>query len=333
MDNPQNYLDYIMKSHGYSTKRYNTLRTAYHNKPTALQKASYDLHLIGIVKGSDATNLDDILKAGISPNPCNTYGESLVHMVCRRGDEKLLQVMIQNGCNVQVADDYGRTPLHDACWAANPAFDTVEMLLERDLTLLQMTDCRGFLPLSYVRKDQWPAWIDFFDRKKHLYFPNLLSTTVHYDDDIKSTHSTVSTVSEFVDQDPNSRPLPDPVNALPLDLANMVASGTMKPEEAILLRNKRLATTCTKKVQPKVIDETKELEDDDDSESGDDDSDEDDSDDYDSEDDSDYDSEDDDDSDDLTDAEMEELMGVLSIQLRGAQSSGMGIPAVGVTKV
>jgi Ankyrin repeats (3 copies) len=320
MDNPQNYLDYIMKSHGYSTKRYNTLRTAYHNKPTALQKASYDLHLIGIVKESDATNLDDILKAGISPNPCNTYGESLVHMICRRGDEKLLQVMIQNGCNVQVADDYGRTPLHDACWAANPAFDTVEMLLERDLTLLQMTDCRGFLPLSYVRKDDWPAWIDFLDRKKHLYFPNLVSTVVH-DDIIKSTHSTVSsTVSEFVDQDPNSRPLPDPVNALPLDLANMVASGTMKPEKAILLRNKRLA--ATRKSQLNVIDEGNDEDDDSDCCSDDDDSD--DTDDYDSDYDDDdflddYDSdedEDEDDLDDITDAEMEELMGVLSIQLR-----------------
>lgn len=299
-----------MKTRGYCTKRYNTLHTAYHNKPTELQQASYDLHLIGIVKGGDAENLDEILKSGVSPNPCNSYGESLVHMVCRRGDQKLLQIMIQNGCDIQVADDYGRTPLHDACWAAEPAFDTVELLVERDLTLFQMADCRGFLPLSYVRKDHWPAWIEYFNKKKNAYWPNLSSTINDDDDsDSKSIISTVSTVSEFVEQSPNTRPLADPRNALPLDLAKMVASGQLKPEEAIRLRNKRVS----KAAKPQAIDEEKELEESDE---------DDDSDDYDSDDDSEYDSDDyDEDDDDLTDVEMEELMGVLTIQLRGAETS------------
>jgi ankyrin repeat protein len=287
-----------MKQRGYSTKRYSTLKTAYHNKPTALQKASYDLHLIGIIKASESEDLNEILKAGISPNPCNTYGESLVHMVCRRGDYKLLQVFIQNGCDIQVADDYGRTPLHDACWAAEPAFDTVTMLLEQDSTLLQMTDCRGFLPLSYVRKDHWPAWVQYFDTKKDLYFPNLLSTVLE-----QSMHSTVSTVCEFVDQSPDTRPLQDPTHALPLDLANMVASGAIKPEEAMYLRNQRMAKHESE---------------------GDDDSDDDDSDD---DDDSEYDSDDDDNSDYDTDDEIfdneefKNLLGNLTLRLESPRPS------------
>lgn len=235
---PQVYLDEVMQSRGYSTKKYKTLQTAYHNKPSQLQNASYDLHLIGIVKRGNAEDLDEILRSGVSPNPCNTYGESLVHMVCRRGDQKLLQIMIQNGCDIQVADDYGRTPLHDACWAASPAFETVTMLLDKDPSLFLMTDCRGSLPLSYVRKEHWNEWIDFIDSKKDVYWPNLIQC-----DDKASSIPT--NISEYCAMNPNTRPLPDPMNALPLDLANKVAAGTLTPQEAIYLRNQR--TTILKK--------------------------------------------------------------------------------------
>jgi Ankyrin repeats (3 copies) len=232
VQSPQDYLDEMMTSRGYSTKKYKTLQTAYHNKPTELQNASYDVHLIGIVKRSNSADLEEIMRSGISPNPCNSYGESLVHMVCRRGDQKLLQIMIQNGCDIQVADDYGRTPLHDACWAASPAFETVQLLLDKDPTLLQMTDCRGSLPLSYVRKEHWEEWSEFLESKKDTYWPNL--TTV-----VNGTDATSEALSAFVAMNPNSRPLPDPANALPLDLANKVASGVCTPQEAIFFRNQR----------------------------------------------------------------------------------------------
>lgn len=59
------------------------------------------------------------MEAGLSPSPCNAYGESLVHLICRRGDADMLQVMLDMGTDIAVADDFGRTLLHDACWAAN----------------------------------------------------------------------------------------------------------------------------------------------------------------------------------------------------------------------
>lgn len=210
----------------------------------------------------------------MSSNPANTYGESLVHMVCRRGNDTLLQIMIENGCDIQVADDYGRTPLHDACWAADPAFDTVELLLQLDLTLFQMLDCRGYLPLSYIRKEHWTAWINFLDTKKDIYWPNLLNDNLDISDH-KSIISTASTVSEFVEQNPNTRPLPDPKNALPLDLATQVASGKLKPEEAIVLRNQRMSSYNkkgkNKKSQPSldIPNPIMEVEDDDEEEKSD----------------------------------------------------------------
>jgi ankyrin repeat protein len=270
----------MMKKRGYSTKRYNTLQTSYHNKPTPLQKASYDVHLISLIKSHNTDDLHNILQSGISPNPCNNYGESLVHMVCRRGDEELLQIMIQNGCCIHVADDYGRTPLHDACWAASPAFPTVELLLNKDVMLLQMTDCRGFLPLSYVRKDHWEQWNDFLRTKKDTYWPKvtteqfqlqqinaagealLLESSRHHrhnnnnninnnngKNNTRTSDRTQLRASDRVLEKPNTRPIPDPNHALPLDIAALVAAGTISPDEAIKLRNRRLrpATTTKKK--------------------------------------------------------------------------------------
>jgi len=53
--------------------------------------------LIEVVKSSDHTKLAAMIGAGLSPNPCNTYGESLVHMVSRLGDAKALQIFINHG--------------------------------------------------------------------------------------------------------------------------------------------------------------------------------------------------------------------------------------------
>jgi ankyrin repeat protein len=117
MLSPQAYLDAMITSRGYSTRGYKSLQSAYYNKPSALQQASYDLHLIEIVRAGEADLLHNMLQTGLSPNPCNQFAESLVHLVCRRGDAKCLQVLIDNGCSLQVADDYGRTPLHDGTFA------------------------------------------------------------------------------------------------------------------------------------------------------------------------------------------------------------------------
>ena len=112
---PQAYLDVLTNARGYSTRRYRTLQTGYYSKPTAFQQASYNVYLVKLVRANKIDELRSVFQAGISPNPCNAYGESLVHMVARRGDHELLNMMLECGTSIQVSDDYGRTPLHDAC--------------------------------------------------------------------------------------------------------------------------------------------------------------------------------------------------------------------------
>lgn len=217
---PEAYLDVLIRSRGYSIERYQTLKGAYHNKPTALQQASYDINLKDLIRKGDLETFEGILAAKISPNPCNSFGESIVHMVCRRGDTEFLKLLVKYGCCLQVSDDYGRTPLHDACWSSKPNFEIVDIILRSDRRMVHLTDARGFAPLSYVRKDHWSNWLEFLERKKDVYWPRRNSRFVGEEEQ-----------PELTVYAPNTRPLLNPPGCLPCKVANMVASGRVKPDE------------------------------------------------------------------------------------------------------
>lgn len=219
---PQTFLEKLLKSRGYSTQNFCSLDGGYYCKPTSLQKASYGVRIVQSVRQSNAELLEKLLKCGLSPNPCNAFGESIVHMVCRRGDSKLLKVLKDAGCSLQVTDDFGRTPLHDACWTAEPNFETVDIILDTDLRLLNVVDCRGSSPLSYVKRDHWGKWIAYFQSKMEQYW----------------SPRDVSAIGEqppppLCNERPNSRPIVDPPNATDLETAQKVASGSVEPEELI----------------------------------------------------------------------------------------------------
>lgn len=219
---PQAYLDAMLRNRGYSNEKVATLQTAYRNTPTELQKASYNVYLISIARSGDSEGLKTLLQAGLSANPCNDHGESLLHSVCRQVLPEILETMIECGAYLEVTDDYGRTPLHDACWAANPAFNVVEILMRSVKSshyLFHMTDARGCTPLDYIRKEHWTEWIEYLQQKKNDFWPT---------DGAKSR-------PELLQLPPNSRPVPNPTDALPINLAKMVAAGRMKPEEARIL--------------------------------------------------------------------------------------------------
>ena len=161
-----------------------------------------------------------MISAGLSPNACNAHGESLLHMVCRRGNMPLFQVLMDAGVDLQQTDDYGRTCFHDCCWAASPSFEIARVLLQKDPTFLFLQDVRGSLPLSYVTKTNWGGWNKFIEHVMDEFFPG----------DKKNK----DLLPELCLRDPNSRPVHDPKNCIPASLANMVATGTMHPYEVML---------------------------------------------------------------------------------------------------
>jgi Ankyrin repeats (3 copies) len=213
----------MIQSRGYTATKYTTLSSAYYNRPTPLQIASYGVYVIDLIRTANEPGLQQVMELGLSPNACNTHGESILHNICRRGDVGMFDIVLQAGCAIQVSDDNGRTPLHDACWAATPNFPMVEKLLERDIRLLHMADNHGHLPLSFTRQDHWSEWLQFLESKKDVYWPR-----------VSSHDKTVP--PELTLSMPHSRPIPDPKDSLSLALARMVAESKLTPKEAYILK-------------------------------------------------------------------------------------------------
>jgi len=213
-----------MRSRGYSTRRFKALQTAYHNKdPTPLQQASHGAYLLDLIRNEDCTTIARFLEAGVSPNPANRHGDSVVHMVCRRGLTRVLHTFVAGGASVQIADRYGRTPLHDACWVSNN-WGIIRLLLESDVRLVSMTDGRGATPLSYIHRDDWGGWHEFLQDNLDKYWPKR-----------KVLRDGEQGVPELAELPANGRPLADPEKALSPELAEMVVSGRMEPDEAQFL--------------------------------------------------------------------------------------------------
>lgn len=215
----QSYFDNLLKSRGYSTSNYCSLENGYSSKPSQLQMASHGLKVIQGVRKSDAALLKRLLDAGLSPNPCNKFGESIIHMICRRGDLELLKLFLKYGTCLQVCDDFGRTPLHDACWTSKPNFEIIDIILTKDRRLMNIVDCRGSSPLSYVKREHWNDWVQFFDRVKDKFWSCR---------DVKSVGE--EPPPELVGKAPNSVSLSLPRICAKIEDITLVAMGKVDPE-------------------------------------------------------------------------------------------------------
>lgn len=245
ISSPQDFFMAMLQARGYPGIMPCSLKCGYHNSPTKHQMASYGVTLTKAIRSSDTTTARTLLAAGLHPNACNKFGESIIHAACRRGDYAMLRALIEAGSSVQVTDDFGRTPLHDACWTSSPNFDTIRCLLDEDPWLLCVMDCRGSTPLGYVRKAHWGVWIGFLGAIADRYWPALILNDEGDDEgqqqDSSAPVMVVDREGNNVEQvrapplarvEPNMRPLPDPtVNDLGIEVIELLANGKLKPQD------------------------------------------------------------------------------------------------------
>lgn len=117
-------------------------------------------------------------------------------MACRRSSVDIVQYLISHHADIDIVDDYGRTPLHDACWRPEPRFDIVTLLLDNNLDLLRYCDVRGFVPLHYVREEHWLQWCAYlFNQIEKYWAPSLPPS------DTSANNSTSSTVVSIIEDD------------------------------------------------------------------------------------------------------------------------------------
>lgn len=137
-------------------------------KPTEEDISSYDVEVVRVIRSQNMERLRELFAEGRSMNACNQFGESLVHMVCRRGDVKILKFMIEEAkvC-FTIKDDFGRNPFHDACWTSTPNFEMMDMLIEAaDTALLVSEDVRGNTPFDYARREHHAKWVAYLKTRK-----------------------------------------------------------------------------------------------------------------------------------------------------------------------
>jgi hypothetical protein len=252
----------MIKSRGYPTATSATLESPFYHKPTPLQLASYGVVVVNLIRNEDVEGLEEVMEAGLSPNASNSYGESIVHQICRRCSVLMLDVLLRANCEVISSDDHGRTPLHYACWAPEPNFPLVERLLETDMQLLHMVDSRGHTPLSYTRQEHWSEWLQFLNAKKEVYWPRRSKEEAAAALNLHSALNAAPTRS------------PSTENQITIEMAKMVAEGKLTPKEAIYLRSQDEESSSDDSDDDSDDDDSDE---DDDSESYDDDDDDDDS--------------------------------------------------------
>lgn len=144
------------------------LKTLTFQKPSEDDIAAYDLETVKAIRSNNLDQLRQLWCSGKSMNACNQFGESVLHMACRRGYAKIVEFLLRE---VKVrsdrCDDFGRNPFHDALWTSVPNFDVVDLLIDyANPALLLLEDVRGNTPFAYARRDHCQQWISFLEERR-----------------------------------------------------------------------------------------------------------------------------------------------------------------------
>ena len=212
---PQAFFDDLISKRGYSTVRYPSLDCGYHPPPSPLQLASFGTAVIKAVESDDAQQLSSLLKSGLSRNPCNSFSDYILCRSIKRGCVKSFRVQVEAGADLRIADDFGRTTLHHAAWAASPNFEIIDALLKADKNMLRLTDRLGRTPLDYVHGSHRNEWTDHLKEIVDDFWPENGQDWREEEVPLK--------VGREVGM------IPDPEDALPAQEASLVAMGKVAP--------------------------------------------------------------------------------------------------------
>lgn len=144
------------------------LKTLTFQKPSEDDIAAYDLETVKAIRSNNLDQLRQLWSNGKSMNACNQFGESVLHMACRRGFANIVEFLLRE---VKVrsdrCDDFGRNPFHDALWTSVPNFDVVDLLIDyADPALLLLEDVRGNTPFAYARSNHSEQWVSFLEVRR-----------------------------------------------------------------------------------------------------------------------------------------------------------------------
>eukprot|EP00548_Thalassiothrix_antarctica_P002511 CAMPEP_0194147692 /NCGR_PEP_ID=MMETSP0152-20130528/26972_1 /TAXON_ID=1049557 /ORGANISM="Thalassiothrix antarctica, Strain L6-D1" /LENGTH=210 /DNA_ID=CAMNT_0038848689 /DNA_START=107 /DNA_END=735 /DNA_ORIENTATION=+ len=165
--NPYELIKRIVKSQGIDLVIHESLALeGFFAEYTEEEVNAYDAEVLTAIRTQDIEKLREFHANGRPLKCSNKFGESLLHLACRRGFLEVATFLIKEAkVTVRIRDDYGRTILHDAAWASVPDFELIELILKECPDLLYMKDRRGHTPISYARQSHWVAWNRFLKER------------------------------------------------------------------------------------------------------------------------------------------------------------------------
>jgi hypothetical protein len=146
------------------------VKTLTFQKPSEDDITAYDLETVKAIRSNNLKQLRQLWSSGKSMDACNQFGESVLHMACRRGYGEIVDFLLRE---VKVrsdrCDDFGRNPFHDALWTPTPNFEVMDLMIDcADPALLLSEDVRGNTPFDYARSDHSERWITFLEKRRDI---------------------------------------------------------------------------------------------------------------------------------------------------------------------
>lgn len=170
---PSDYVRSAFKANGANIDAVKKKAETLFIKPTQEMIDGYKPEILAAVRKNDLQRVIFLHKSGVlTNNCCNKFGESLLHLACRRGYTSIVRYLLQEvKISLNIRDDYYRTPLHDACWTAEPQYELVDLLVRLAPHQLLMADIRGFTPFDYVREEHQGKWLRFLWERREILRP------------------------------------------------------------------------------------------------------------------------------------------------------------------
>lgn len=170
--NPSDYVCAAFRANGATLDDVKASAELFFKAPTTEMINAYQPELLNAVRKNDLEKLQTLHSAGRLLNCCNKFGESLLHLACRRGHTEIVRFLVKDAMvDLHIRDDYRRTPLHDACWTPLPNYELVDFLIRESPSHLVMEDVRGFTPFHYVRREHRGKWLRFLWERKAILKP------------------------------------------------------------------------------------------------------------------------------------------------------------------
>ena len=167
---PSDYAEAAFRANGFDTD--DIIEKAYQKfyEPTTEELQAYTFETSRAVRDNDLARLQQLNDKGVLLDCCNRFGDSLLHIACRRGHTETVKFLVEEvQVTVNRLDDLRRTPLHDACWTSEPNFEIVNILIQKAPEHVLLRDNRGHTPFDYARKAHWESWVKFLSERSALF--------------------------------------------------------------------------------------------------------------------------------------------------------------------